>query len=160
MEWGTAIHLLLDVAMKRPGADLVPLAEAVLAEQGLDRALAQTAVEEVKTVMSSGIWQRAVKSRQRFTEIPFQMLLEEGVSVPTLLRGGIDLVFREDGGWVIVDYKTDLFRGRSPDGFVQKYAPQVLLYARAWERCTGEKVKETALYFLRETLYVPVPCRG
>ena len=160
MEWGTAIHLLLDVAMKRPGADFAPLAEAVLAEQGLDRALAQTAVEEVKTVMSSGIWQRAVKSRQRFTEIPLQMLLEEGVSVPTLLRGGIDLVFREDGGWVIVDYKTDLFRGRSPDGFVQKHAPQVLLYARAWERCTGEKVKEAALYFLTEDLYVPVPYRG
>ena len=122
MEWGTAIHLLLDVAMKRPGADLVPLAEAVLAEQGLDRALAQTAVEEVKTVMSSGIWQRAVKSRQRFTEIPFQMLMEEGTGVPTLLRGSIDLVFRQDDGWVLVDYKTDLFRGRSPHVLVQKSA--------------------------------------
>ena len=59
----------------------------------------------------------------------------------------IDLVFREDGGWVIADYKTDL--GTDPD-FVNRvtaYRRQVDLYADAWAQLTGEPVKERVLFF-------------
>jgi ATP-dependent exoDNAse (exonuclease V) beta subunit len=50
---------------------------------------------------------------------------------------------------VIVDYKTDSVPGGKPDALVDKYAPQVRLYAQSWERITGEKVKEMGLYFSR-----------
>ena len=77
---------------------------------------------------------------------------------PVFLSGAIDLVFREKDGWVIADYKTDripdavLDRGaeeakRALDALVEYYRPQVQLYTRFWEKITGERVKESGLYF-------------
>ncbi len=67
--------------------------------------------------------------------------------VPAFLEGVIDLAFREAGGWVIADYKTDV--GTDPE-FPEReraYRRQVDLYADAWSRLTGEQVKERVLYF-------------
>lgn len=77
---------------------------------------------------------------------------------PLFLSGAIDLVFREADGWVIADYKTDRLPEALSDGgseekekaldvLVDHYRPQVQLYTRFWERMTGEKVKESGLYF-------------
>jgi ATP-dependent helicase/nuclease subunit A len=66
---------------------------------------------------------------------------------PTVLEGVVDLAFRERGGWVIADYKTDV--GTDPD-FARRaegYRRQVDLYARAWSSLTGEPVKERVLFF-------------
>jgi len=69
------------------------------------------------------------------------------VGVPLILEGVVDLAFRERGGWVIADYKTDVgtdadFRARA-----EGYRRQVDLYARAWTRLTGEPVKERVLFY-------------
>jgi ATP-dependent helicase/nuclease subunit A len=77
---------------------------------------------------------------------------------PVFLSGAIDLLFKEKDGWVIADYKTDripdavLDKGpeeakRALDALVEYYRPQVQLYSRFWEKITGEKVKESGLYF-------------
>ncbi len=42
VEWGTVIHVLLQVAMENPEGDLQGLARTVLAEQGLDASLAES----------------------------------------------------------------------------------------------------------------------
>jgi ATP-dependent helicase/nuclease subunit A len=74
---------------------------------------------------------------------------EEGAIEParTVLEGVIDLAFKEDDGWVIADYKTDV--GTDPDfsSREETYRRQVELYADAWERLTGEAVKERVLFF-------------
>ena len=59
----------------------------------------------------------------------------------------VDLAFRERGGWVIADYKTDV--GTDPDfpRRVASYRRQVELYAEAWARLTGEPVTERVLFF-------------
>jgi ATP-dependent helicase/nuclease subunit A len=81
--------------------------------------------------------------------------------VETVVRGVIDLVFGEEDGWVVVDYKTDAVQGKGAlDAAAAKYAPQVRLYARAWERGTGEKVKETWLLFTGPGALVPVARDG
>ena len=86
---------------------------------------------------------------------------------PVFLSGAIDLAFFEKDGWVIADYKTD----RLPEALagagdierdgvlgrlVEFYSPQVRLYTRYWERITGEKVKETGLFFTALDMWVPV----
>jgi ATP-dependent exoDNAse (exonuclease V) beta subunit len=156
VEWGTVIHLLLQVAMENPEGDLQGLARTALVEQGLDGNSAEIAVETVNSVMKADIWRRAVASRRRLAEVPFEILLESEAPVPVLVRGSIDLVFEEPEGWVIVDYKTDRVPGGKPDAPVEKYAPQVRLYADSWERITGEKVKEMGLYFSRANLFAPI----
>jgi ATP-dependent helicase/nuclease subunit A len=156
VEWGTVIHDLLETAMKNPAADLVRLSGAMLPEHGLDAERAGAAADLVRRVMRSGLWQRALRSPERYTEIPFQIARSSEGSLSFLIRGAIDLVFREEDGWVLVDYKTDRVRAGNPADLATHYAPQVRLYAEAWEEATGQKPKETALYFVREDLYVPV----
>jgi ATP-dependent helicase/nuclease subunit A len=157
IEWGTVIHLLLQLAMQEPQADLVNAAQAALAENGLDPELVESATGIIRSVMASQVWKRAQQSDHCLTEVPFQVLREEAGEVPTVLRGAIDLIFKEEDGWVLVDYKTDSLAGKKPGDLAGKYAPQVRLYASAWERCTDEVVKETALYFTQADLLIPLP---
>ncbi len=147
VEWGSAIHALLQVAMDVPDAELVSRAESILAEQDLSPALAETAAAVVSAVLSSELWQRAKKSRKHLTEVPFEARLEGDEGPPALARGVIDLAFQEDDGWVLVDYKTDA--AENTQGLAKQYAPQLDLYARAWQESTSENVKEADIYFVR-----------
>lgn len=159
MEWGTVLHHLLDIAARAPRAHLERLAASALAEQGLDAALAHAAAVQARAVMASSLWQRARSSLRCLTEVPFEVWMDngpEGQEKPTLLRGAIDLVFREDDGWVLVDYKTDRIPAVGPAPLAERYRAQVRLYADCWQRATGEPVKETGLYFVAADLYLPV----
>lgn len=149
-EWGTVIHRLLEARMKDPGADLEKLASDSLSETGLPIDLAPAAVSLVQRVTESALWRRAQMAEQHLVEVPFHVLLDktDGQDVPTLVRGAIDLVFKEKAGWVIVDYKTDNTDKTSPAQLAERYAPQLRLYARAWEKCLGEKVAEAGVFFV------------
>jgi len=79
-------------------------------------------------------------------------------AAPLFLSGAIDLAFLESDGWVIADYKTDRLdeaglgdgageANKAFEGLVDYYRPQVQLYSRFWEKVTGERVKESGLYF-------------
>jgi ATP-dependent helicase/nuclease subunit A len=143
--------------MQEPQADLKDAAQAALAENGLDPGLAESATGIILSVMASQAWKRAQQSDHCLTEVPFQVLREETGESPTVLRGAIDLIFKEEDGWVLMDYKTDSLAGKKPGELVRKYSPQVRLYAAAWEECTGEPVKEAALYFTQADLLLPLP---
>jgi ATP-dependent helicase/nuclease subunit A len=147
VEWGEVIHLLLQTAISEPRADLERLAEAALAEAGLATSLAPQAAELARSVTTSEIWRRALESDTCFVEVPLQALWDKDVAVPTILRGAIDLVFREGDDWVLVDYKTDRPGTGGLKEVAGKYASQIRLYAEAWEKCSGERVKEAFLYF-------------
>jgi ATP-dependent exoDNAse (exonuclease V) beta subunit len=113
--------------------------------------LAAKAVEVVQAVIRSAIWARAQAASRRFVEAPFQLLRPPGTAspgdVPTLLRGVIDLAFREADGWVIVDYKTDPVHKGEVAELAAHYRPQVKTYAETWQGLMKEPVKETGLYF-------------
>jgi len=148
--WGNVIHLLVEAATKSPAAELGPLAESSLAEEELPRGLADDAVSVVRAVMESEIWKRAMASQKRLVEVPFQTLVSErGLTemTPSILRGVIDLAFLEPEGWVLVDYKTDRIAEGGIQPLADHYSPQLQTYAEAWERCTGQPVKEKGLYF-------------
>ncbi|MFV1969308.1 MAG: PD-(D/E)XK nuclease family protein, partial [Pirellulaceae bacterium] len=157
-EWGSVIHLLLESVMRDPDADLRRLAGATLAEYELDTALAEKAVAVVHAVTASDLWRRAQASTQRLVEVPFQKLLpaESGVpdSVATVLRGVIDLVFREDHGWIVVDYKSDARPESELPNLVEHYRGQIETYATFWQETTGEPVAEMGLYFTHTDAYV------
>jgi ATP-dependent helicase/nuclease subunit A len=159
-EWGTVIHLLLEAAAGDAKTDLVRLARASLEQQSLDTALADKAVETVQAVMASDIWRRARASPLRLVEVPFQILRtpepEDPDALPTILRGVIDLVFREDAGWVIVDYKTDARPKKEIHQLVDHYRGQVQTYAQVWQETTGEPIAEKGLYFTHPGVYAKV----
>jgi ATP-dependent helicase/nuclease subunit A len=159
-EWGTVIHSLLEAAMRSPGVDLKRLAASALTDQGLALDLVEAAVQTVRCVMESAVWHRATASPQRLVEVPFQTLLASDgpprTELPTLLRGVIDLVFLEEPGWVIVDYKTDRVLPAAVPDLTEHYSPQLRTYANVWQALTGRKVCEAALLFTHPNCYVPV----
>jgi ATP-dependent helicase/nuclease subunit A len=87
-------------------------------------------------------------------EVPFSLKVIE-TGLPQIVSGAIDLVFREPDGWVIADYKTDTVDGNL-DKLADYYRPQVELYKKSWEEMTGERVKETGLFFVGLNQWVAI----
>jgi ATP-dependent helicase/nuclease subunit A len=163
--------------------ELLRLAGNALASVEIGREEDKELAALVRSIVVSEFWGRAMSAGRKYFEVPFSIrvgpkdpdyadLMSRGPLValagkkpvavvpgaPVFLSGAIDLVFREQDGWVIADYKTDripdavLDKGaeeakRALDARVEYYRPQVQLYSRFWEKITGEKVKESGLYF-------------
>ncbi len=154
---GTVIHSLLETTMADPAADLESFALSLVVEKELDVAFAQDALDLVKRVTRSALWKRARESGQYLTEVPVHVdLAPEDAPRLDIVKGVIDLVFREKDGWVIVDYKTDDRSPKALGDLVGKYRPQIELYRAAWERATKEPVKEAGIYFVRADRYETV----
>jgi ATP-dependent helicase/nuclease subunit A len=145
--FGEAVHTVIEAAMKKADLELKKEVAARLAAKGIRLEYAPGAVAMLEEVIASSLWKRAVSSPKRLVEAPFFVMLEDEEQ-PTLLRGVIDLAFQEEGGWVLVDYKTDRVEDKSIEALADDYRPQMELYARAWEKCSGETVKELLVYFL------------
>ena len=162
LSWGTAVHGALDAAARGATGDRLravcrgllldaerPVADGEPAE--LDELVAL-----VEGVVGSPLWRRAEAGDRFLTEVPFAFHAPPGrladpeapdADAPRVLEGVVDLAFREDGGWVIVDFKTDV--GTDPD-FPRRHAAyrrQVELYADVWAELTGEPVRERVLFF-------------
>lgn len=155
---GAAIHALLEMAMVQVGIDLEQAGTSVLTGIGLGMEHLQSCIDAVRRVMSSGLWERARHSSKVMVETPFQLptlcVDDTSSEAPLILRGVIDLVFEENGAWVLVDYKTDRIPEASLERLVEKYRGQVLAYAGAWTSITGQGVKEKGLYFTHLDRYV------
>ncbi|MFP4015893.1 MAG: UvrD-helicase domain-containing protein [Halanaerobiales bacterium] len=110
----------------------------------------------------SRLWKRILQSENVLTEVPFSLKIEvddplyqfinienmHAKAVPIILSGVIDLVFREEDGWVIVDYKTDHVENQKEFDELKKiYSGQVKIYAAVWEKITGEEVKDQEVWF-------------
>jgi ATP-dependent helicase/nuclease subunit A len=79
------------------------------------------------------------------------MSFGDATGADQVIEGIIDLIFREEDGWVIVDFKTDTIS--DPEikaGRVALYRKQLDLYSACWEQMTGEKVKLRILQFTED----------
>ncbi len=70
--------------------------------------------------------------------------LEQLKDSDNMIKGIVDIMFEEDDGLVVVDYKSD--RGISAEGLKERYAKQLQIYKSAVELITGKKVKELVIY--------------
>jgi ATP-dependent helicase/nuclease subunit A len=158
-EWGTVLHTLLETAMRKPGCDLYTLALSAVTEQGLPAGLAEEAVATVERVTASELWARASRSSCRLIEAPLAAprSAEESLDgIPTVLRGVIDLAFRETTGWVIVDYKSERVERSELLALTRYYRPQLEAYAQVWRQIVDEPVIECGLFFTHAGEYVTV----
>lgn len=92
----------------------------------------------------SGLGQRLLRSTEIHREWQFNMPWRG----KTLLQGIIDLCFRgNDGQWILVDYKND--RPQRDEELLESYGKQLIMYAEALEKITGDTVGEIWLFALR-----------
>ena len=67
-----------------------------------------------------------------------------------LLQGVIDCCFLENGGWVLVDYKTDhVPNNATPAQIAARHTAQLSLYAAALAQLSGLPVVEQDVVLLR-----------
>jgi ATP-dependent helicase/nuclease subunit A len=103
--WGTLIHGLLEHAMRHKHAtrdDLRRLAMWLTMEERKLRVVIEEAIDTVERVRDAEFW-KAAQASEHSVETPF--MVAEGCD---LRAGVIDLLHRQDDGWVITDYKTDV----------------------------------------------------
>ena len=102
-------------------------------------------LKKVEQFYLSPMGQRMLASRKVRREWSFNLKIMEPME--TIVQGVIDLCFEEDGGWVLVDFKTD--RVESTRELWQRYHLQMDIYAKALAASTPLPVKEICLYSLR-----------
>jgi ATP-dependent exoDNAse (exonuclease V) beta subunit len=140
--FGTLVHAVLAEAPLDADAAAVARVAAVQARLiGAPDEEATAAAEAVCAALAHPLLARAAASDRRG-----ECRREAGVSLALadgeIVEGVVDLAFREDGAWTVVDYKTDIDVARAG---MERYDAQVRLYARAIARATGERARAVLL---------------
>jgi ATP-dependent exoDNAse (exonuclease V) beta subunit len=141
---GRAVHGVLQTVDLATGDGLddavaaQAAAEGVLGKEDVIKALCQSALDSdiVKRAAQRDHW------REVYVGVPHG---DDG----GILEGYIDLLYRDDDGLVIVDYKTDAWRTDAElDAKVERYAVQLQAYAGAVGAAVGEPAGGALLLFL------------
>ena len=167
-EKGTVFHLV----MEKIPLDVVWREEnlrsyvAALAEKGVltETMTASLDLETILSFFHSRCGRELLKASVVRRELSFvggftaEELFPEaaGDKRPVILQGAVDLLYqREDGGWVLVDYKTNDLRRRGADAFLAKYRRQIELYTAALSRVYHIDVDESFFYLTAERRFLP-----
>ena len=99
----------------------------------------------VTAFFRSELGKRMLASDEIKREAAFTMRIDP--KGPTMVQGIIDCAFKENGEWILIDYKTD--HDTAPETFVPRHEMQMNWYRTALERLTGAGVREMWLFALR-----------
>lgn len=101
----------------------------------------------VNHFLSSSLATEVGEADRVFAEYPLSSI--EGEETVEVRRGVIDLVYQNEAGWHIVDYKTDRVGDNGLPETIgdHKYADQIRQYAHAWEDLTRKEVASARLWF-------------
>ena len=139
---GRAVHAVLQSLDLATGADIEARSRVQAAAEGVpDREKEVAGL--IRVAVESDIVHRAVASGRVWREVPVAAPTGDGV-----LHGFIDLLFEEDDGLVIVDYKTDAVSAEETPEAVLRYRLQGGAYALALHEITGKHVKEVVFLYL------------
>ena len=105
--------------------------------------LSEIILQQTRIAQGQAYWERFMA---RFPDVESLAAASED---EVLLQGVVDCLLEEDGGLVVIDYKTDAIR--TDEQLRERrelYTPQLRAYAAAMERIFKKPVKECVLYFL------------
>ncbi len=157
-ERGTAIHLVmehLDLTCES-SPDAVRAQIDALAERRLLTPEQAKAADEtlIARFLQSDVAARIRASGRVEREYRFSLLTSAQAFDPradaedqVLLQGVVDCFFIENGGLVVLDFKTDRINRSQTAERAAYYRPQLDAYAAALERIMGMPVREKLLYF-------------
>ena len=127
-----------------------------LKEEEISDAREQERIVDLVTGMlasfrASDFGRRILGSPEAYAELPFFVPVGPGV-----LSGKIDLLYRDDGQWKIVDYKTDDITPADLPARCERYRPQLQAYSLATGKLLNCDPPEACLYFTRLGRRVPI----
>jgi ATP-dependent helicase/nuclease subunit A len=162
--WGTIIHQVFEKVVK--GEDVTNYTPFLLKQFDFPLEKEFEVRQAIDALIHSDFWPELVFAKHVLTEVPFSIKvtkdhplykwidLSEGNGHPYIVKGVIDLIYKVDGVWKIVDYKTD--NPSDPEHFKTLsdfYHDQISFYKYTWEVMTGEKVDSEKLFFVMEKNY-------
>jgi ATP-dependent exoDNAse (exonuclease V) beta subunit len=143
---GRAVHGVLQTIELRTGAGV----EAAVAAQAAAEAIVgheDTIASHVRAALAAPLVQRAAE-RSHWREVYVGTRFDDD----RVLEGYIDLLYRDDDGLVVVDYKTgEAGSADALDARMALYTPQGEAYVRAVADATGEPVARCVFLFLTPT---------
>ncbi|MDE7138205.1 MAG: PD-(D/E)XK nuclease family protein, partial [Ruminococcus sp.] len=165
-ERGTAMHTffqycIFENAIKNPANEIERIKDMGY--------ISQSQAETINTYKVSAFFRSELYRRiedavnvwreKKFMVAVAQLDLDDGLmdkfrKSDGMIKGIIDLMFEEDDGIVIVDYKTD--RGISAARLEERYRIQIQLYKSAIELTFEKRVKEAYLYSFQLEKSIPV----
>ena len=152
-QFGVFVHRILQQVSIPGGENLERVMADASAEYGIPADARRIAGEMVRRALRSDLLAgRVARAERSYRELPFT-LHSEGI----LTEGAMDLVFRENNRWVIVDFKTDAVTADECAERAASYRDQAAAYARALAAITAEEVQEIILYFLRPGVPLSLP---
>ena len=141
---GRAVHGVLQQVDLATGAGLADAVAAQALAEGVTP-MADLVSQLASSALRSPLVRRAAASRH-WRESYVATVVGDRV-----LEGIVDLLYRDDDGLVIVDYKTDAVPLSALSTRVDFYRPQLAAYAAALEAATGEQIARCVLLFLSPT---------
>lgn len=161
-EKGTVMHAVMQyIPLTRSfsGNEVKEIVDRMVQEELLQPSEAEVVqTEAIASFLQSSLGQRFLSSPQVYRELAFTLALPAEEAFPewertqidgekVLVQGVIDCLFQEEGGWVLLDYKTDKTTPFSDGELAERYRVQLDYYALAIERILQQPIKETVLYF-------------
>ena len=140
---GRAVHAVLQSIDLATGEGLEHRARAQAVAEGIPDREDEIA-RLARVALDSDIVHRAMASNRTWREVPVAAPVGNGS-----LHGFIDLVFEEQDGLVVVDYKTDAVTEEQLPDVMHRYRLQGGAYAHTIGRITGKPVKEVVFLYLQ-----------
>ncbi|AIQ62462.1 hypothetical protein PSTEL_04405 [Paenibacillus stellifer] len=150
MAFGSTVHRCIELLGR--GQSLEELEDEIkwiAGEEQIEERLIPEVKAMLREVERHELWNRSRRAQRCLHELPIRTRSEN-----LLIKGVVDFLFEEEDGWVVVDFKTDVYEQQQRQAFVDFYRPQVEAYRNELERAFGMKVKESGLYFLHGNEYV------
>ncbi|MHA6258433.1 helicase-exonuclease AddAB subunit AddA [Sporosarcina sp. CAU 1771] len=152
-EVGTAMHTIMqhiDLRRVYDDAEVKELLTTLVERQLLTKEEAAA----VKTTAVAQFFQSPIAERLKVAgdivrEMPFTYAHDGGDGDYQILQGIADCLFKEEDGWVLLDYKTDRVLGSSEEvakEMQNRYGIQLKLYKQAIESVARVTIKEMVLY--------------
>ncbi|MFA9560630.1 UvrD-helicase domain-containing protein [Evansella sp. AB-rgal1] len=157
MAWGLAVHEVFEKYIRNEISS--NSIRNVLQKHELSIEREEEVHVLLERFVETEIWDELQRAEEVLTEVPFSIPVTEGDPLyyfvkhkgtsTVFISGVIDLVYKVDGEWKIVDYKTDRPKDLSvlPE-LANYYQDQVEMYKSVWSLVTGETVSCAQLYFV------------
>lgn len=154
---GTAVHKIMQyMDFSKVKEDFETEINRLYEWEYISESEAKVDTEHIKAFINSELFERMCASKDLRREMKFltfmpataveENLPEHLKNENIVVQGAVDCMFVEDGGLVIVDFKTD--RVKEEKQLVNAYAEQLNIYAAACEKIMELPVKEKIIYSL------------
>ena len=136
--FGSLVHTIVSrVDLKGSVDDLRMVVDRQTRQFGAPPAERDAAYTVVQRALKHPVMVEAAGSSDVKRETPVMYMNDDG----ELVEGIVDMAFRTDAGWTVVDFKTD----EDLDKQMKEYSDQIRLYVEGVGKATGEDVKGVLL---------------